>query len=154
MEPEFRFTLGYDIGKGREANHSKERKRMAHCQYQSGCLFIRGKKRKMWVARWREDAIQPDGAVLRVLRSETLGPVSEIAGRREARILLQNRLASINSGQRRPETTMKFGTFVVERFVPAHSSNTQVCNAEELLVPRGSRMPACHGEPSGLVPRV
>jgi integrase len=91
---------------------------MAHCQYQGGCLFIRGKKRKMWVARWREDVIQPDGAVLRVLRSETLGPVSEIAGRREARILLQNRLALVNSGQRRPEITMTFGNFVVERFEP------------------------------------
>jgi integrase len=118
MVPEFRFTLGRDIGKGREANHSKERKRMAHCQYQGGCLFIRGKKRKMWVARWREDVIQPDGAVLRVLRSETLGPVSEIAGRREARILLQNRLALVNSGQRRPEITMTFGNFVMERFEP------------------------------------
>jgi len=72
----------------------------------------------MWVARWREDVIQPNGAVLRVLRSETLGPVSEIAGRREARILLQNRLASLNSGQRRAEATMTFGTFVAEQFEP------------------------------------
>lgn len=91
---------------------------MAHRQYQDGCLFIRGKKRKMWVARWREDVIQPDGAVLRVLRSETLGPVSEIGGRREARILLQTRLSSLNSGQRRAEATMTFGNFVVERFEP------------------------------------
>ena len=72
----------------------------------------------MWVARWREDVIQPDGVILRVLRSETLGPVSEIAGRREARILLQNRLASLNSGQRRAEATMTFGTFVAEQFEP------------------------------------
>lgn len=91
---------------------------MARYRYQDGCLFIRGRKRKMWVARWREDVIQPDGAVLRVLRSETLGPVSEIAGRREARILLQNRLASLNSGQRRAEATMTFGTFVAEQFEP------------------------------------
>ena len=72
----------------------------------------------MWVARWREDVIQPDGAVLRVLRSETLGPVSEIAGRREARIILQNRLASLNSGQRRAEGTMSLGTFVTKQFGP------------------------------------
>ena len=72
----------------------------------------------MWVARWREDVIQPDGAVLRILRSETLGPVSEIAGRREARMLLQNRLASLNSGQRRAEATMTLGTFVAKQFEP------------------------------------
>jgi hypothetical protein len=42
----------------------------------------------MWVARWRENVIQPDGAVQRVLRSEALGLVTEI-DRREARILLQ-----------------------------------------------------------------
>jgi hypothetical protein len=72
----------------------------------------------MWVARWREDVIQPDGAVLRILRSETLGPVREIAGRREARILLQNRLAFLNSGQRRAEATMTLGTFVPKQFEP------------------------------------
>lgn len=72
----------------------------------------------MWVARWREDVIQPDGAVVRVLRSETLGPVSEITSRREARILMQRRLVLLNSGQRRAEATMTFGNFVAERFEP------------------------------------
>lgn len=91
---------------------------MARCRYQDGCLFIRGKRRKMWVARWREDVIQPDGAVIRVLRSETLGPASEITSRREARILMQRRLVLLNSGQRRAEATMTFGNFVAERFEP------------------------------------
>ena len=68
---------------------------MVRCRYQDGCLFIRGKKRKMWVARWRENVIQPDGVVQRVLRSEVLGPVSEFAGRREARVLLQSHLAAL-----------------------------------------------------------
>jgi integrase len=91
---------------------------MARCRFQDGCLFVRGKKRKMWVARWREDMIQPNGAVQRVLRSEVLGPVSEISGRREARILMQRRLASLNSGQRQLEATMTFGTFVAAQFEP------------------------------------
>jgi integrase len=91
---------------------------MARCRYQDGCLFIRGKRRKMWVARWREDVFQPDGAVIRVLRSETLGPLSAITSRREARILMQRRLVLLNSGQRRAEATMTFGNFVAERFEP------------------------------------
>ena len=72
----------------------------------------------MWVARWREDVMQPNGAVIRVLRSETLGPISEITSRREARILMQRRLVLLNSGQRRAEATMTFGNFVAERFEP------------------------------------
>lgn len=111
-------TLENDIGKGGRANYSKERRRMARCRYQDGCLFLRGKRRKMWVARWREDVIQHDGAVIRVLRSETLGPVSEITSRREARILMQRHLILLNSGQRRAEATMTFGNFVAERFEP------------------------------------
>jgi len=111
-----RATLDSDIGKGRRTNSSKERKLMVRCRYQDGYLFIRGKKRKMWVARWRENVIKPDGTVQRVLRSEVLGPVSEIAGRREARNLMQNHIAAQNSGQRRAEATMFFGVFVAEHF--------------------------------------
>jgi integrase len=91
---------------------------MARRRYQVGCLFIRGKRRKVWVARWREDVIQPDGTLGRVLRSEVLGPVSEITSRREARKLLDSRIRPINQGQYRPQSTIKFGAFVVEQFLP------------------------------------
>jgi integrase len=89
---------------------------MARRRYQVGCLFIRGKKRKVWVARWREDVIRPDGMLGRVLRSEVLGPVSEIRSQREARQLLQSRIAPINQGRHKPQSTMTFGAFVEEQF--------------------------------------
>jgi hypothetical protein len=92
-------TLGGDIGKGGRANHSKERRRMARCQYQNGCLFIRGKRRKVWVARWRENVMLADGSASRVMRSVVLGPVSPIAGRREARKLLYAYINPVNQGQ-------------------------------------------------------
>ena len=113
-----RATLGSDIGKGGRANLRIERKRMARCQYHNGCLFVRGKRRKMWVARWREDVILADGTASRVMRSVVLGPVSEIAGRREARRLLDSYLSPINQGQYRPEATMLFSKFVSECFEP------------------------------------
>jgi integrase len=91
---------------------------MARCQYQNGCLFIRGKRRKMWVARWREDVILADGSTSRVMRSAALGPVSEIAGRREARRLLDAHLNPINKGQYRPEATMLFSKFIADYFEP------------------------------------
>ena len=92
---------------------------MARRRYQTGCLFIRGKKRKVWVARWREDVIRPDGTLGRVMRSEVLGPVSEIRSQREARQLLQSRIAPINQGRHRPQSTMTFGAFVEEQFQTA-----------------------------------
>ena len=111
-------TLRSDIGKGRRANLRLERKRMARSQYQNGCLFIRGKRRKVWVARWREDVILADGSADRVMRSVVLGPVSEIAGRREARRLLDAHLSPVNQGQYRPEGTMLFSQFIADCFEP------------------------------------
>ena len=92
---------------------------MTRRRYQVGCLFIRGKRRKVWVARWREDVIRSDGTLGRVLRSEVLGPVSEIPTRREAQGLLQSRIAPINQGRHRPQSTMTFGAFVEEQFQSA-----------------------------------
>ena len=91
---------------------------MARNQYQNGCLFIRGKRRKVWVARWREDVILADGSADRVMRSVVLGPVSEIAGRREARRLLGAHLNPVNQGQYRPEGTMLFSQFIADCFEP------------------------------------
>ena len=91
---------------------------MARCQYQNGCLFIRGKRRKVWVGRWRENVILADGSTNRVMRSLVLGPVSEIAGRREARRLLDARLNPVNQGQYRPEATILFSKFVTDYFEP------------------------------------
>jgi len=78
---------------------AKERRKMARCHYQNGCLFVRGKRRKVWVARWREDVILADGSTSRVMRSAVLGLVSEIKGRREARRLLDARLNHFNKVQ-------------------------------------------------------
>jgi len=111
-------TLKSDIGKGGRANLRMERRKMARSQYQNGCLFVRGKRRKVWVARWREDVILADGSASRVMRSVVLGPVSEIAGRREARRLLDAHLNPVNQGQYRPEGTMLFSQFIAECFEP------------------------------------
>lgn len=110
-------TLNTDIGKGRRAIYSKERKGMARSQFQNGCLFIRGKRRKVWVARWREEVILTDGSASRVMRSVVLGPVSEIT-RREARRLLNAHLNPVNQGQYRPEGTMLYSQFIEECFIP------------------------------------
>jgi hypothetical protein len=65
----------------------------------------------MWVVRWRENVLQPDGSVRRVQRAETLGPVSKIT-RQQARAFLQDKAATINLSQRRPHVAISLEEFV------------------------------------------
>jgi integrase len=91
---------------------------MARRRYQTGCLFVRGKRHKMWVARWREDVILADNMVDRVQRSEVLGSLADIPSRREARKILEVRLRSINQGEHRPEARLVFESFVQDQWKP------------------------------------
>ena len=51
---------------------------MARQRFQEGCVFKRGSKRKVWVARWYEWVIGKDGPLTRAYRSEVLGAVAEM----------------------------------------------------------------------------
>jgi len=74
-------------------------------------LFKRGKRRKVWVARWREDVLREDGSVGRMLRSVVLGSVADLPTRADAQTRLEEQLRPLNQGTARPEATMAFGTF-------------------------------------------
>jgi len=91
---------------------------MARPRYQNGSLFIRGKRTKVWVARWREDLIREDGSLHRTQRTVVLGTVGDLS-RREARSLLQKRVAEINQGRHRPRPVMTFETFAKEHWQAA-----------------------------------
>lgn len=113
-----RVTLGKlarDAGKSGRINGKD---RMIRRCFQTGCLFKRGKRRKTWVARWRESVIGPDGTFKRVLRAEVLGFVAELS-EREARNKLVLLLRPINEGKYRPEATITFGQFLKECWEPA-----------------------------------
>ena len=84
---------------------------MARNSFQKGCLFTRGKKRKVWVARWREPVLGPNGTIACIQRSTVLGPVSVIPRRREAQTILDEKLKALNRGMYMPETTLTFGEF-------------------------------------------
>ena len=92
---------------------------MARRRYQQGCLFVRGKKRKVWVLRYREDVMLPDGQIARVNRSEILGPLVDIPTRRIAQRLVESRLRAINQGVYRPKTTLTFRQFVETQLQPS-----------------------------------
>ena len=87
-------------------------------RFQHGSIYKRGKQKKMWVARWWEDAIGADGGISRVRRSEILGSVAEIPTRRQAEQLLADRLRPINSGELRPSSSRTFREYAEGSWLP------------------------------------
>lgn len=85
---------------------------MARRRFQTGTLSKIGKRRKVWVIRWTEDALRDDGTVGRVRRAETIGTLAELPNRRDALAKMEERLREVNQGAQRPESSMSFGTFV------------------------------------------
>ena len=140
-------TLNTDTGKGGRVNGKEA---MARRRYQEGCLFTRGVVgRKVWVARWREDILLPDGTLGRMMRSQVLGPVCRIPSRREARQLMYSLLRPTNHGTRKPHSTMMFGDFAQrweEAVLPTYRVSTRNFYRDILrrhLVPRFAQHRLC-----------
>ncbi len=111
-------TLRKLVPDARESGRINEEDRTIRRCFHTGCLFKRGKRRKTWVARWRESVIEPNGTIKRVLRSQVLGLVNELS-EREAHNRVSVLFRPINEGKYRPEATMTFGQFLNECWEPA-----------------------------------
>jgi integrase len=107
-------TLVSDTGNGGRAT---ERSSMARPRYQDGSLVVRGKKRKRYVIRWREDVVRPDGAIGRIQRAETIGLVSQMK-RHEALEILQTRVSSAGQQRHQSRVTMTLSEFVRAEWKP------------------------------------
>jgi len=107
-------TIVADAERGGRVSRTE---RMTRPRHQDGCLCTRGKRRKVWVLRWREDVLMPDGSLYRSHRAKTLGPVSKIT-RQQARQALQERLGPLNLGLLRPQATMTLEDFVRVEWKP------------------------------------
>jgi integrase len=75
---------------------------MARRRYQKGRVFLRGKRNPVWVRRWREDVVQPDGTVRRVERSEVLATRRELPTKHLAERVLEEKMGRVNSPGYRP----------------------------------------------------
>ena len=80
--------------------------------FQRGSLFQRGKRNKVWVARWWEETIDGQGKSVRVRRSEILGKVAELTSQRQAAKVLTQRMQCINGDHYSLQATRKFVDFV------------------------------------------
>ena len=91
---------------------------MVRRRFQRGSLFKRGKREKVWVARWWEDVINADGTMGRVRRSIVIGTVAEFTTYRLAMHALSERLRLLNSGRQRPQPTRTLKDFVQKDWEP------------------------------------
>src|SRR5713101_4721275 len=107
-------TLPFDTGNGGRAT---ERKEMARPRYQDGSLVVRGKNRKRYILRWREDVVKPDGTIGRIQRAETIGFVSQMK-RHQALEILQARVDSVGQQRRQPKVTITLSEFVRAEWKP------------------------------------
>src|SRR5690348_3960503 len=105
-------TLSADAEPAERALKGGKLARKKH--FQHGSLFKRGKKNKVWVARYWEPAIGPNGEAVRIRRSEIIGTVAELPTRRDAELILSNRLRRLNSANYHPRSCCSLRDFVEE----------------------------------------
>ena len=91
---------------------------MARPKHQSGSLLVRGKRKKMYVARYYENVAGPEGKLQHVRRSILLGPVAEIGTRRAALNRMAELLRPINSDRHKPKAIVTFRQFVKDHWEP------------------------------------
>jgi integrase len=97
---------------GQQVNGPKEVS-MARRRYQKGSLIPnKGTPNNgLWIGRWREDVIQPDGRITRPYKWEVLGTIQDYPTRRLALRALEARLSTINSPTYRARPTATFAEF-------------------------------------------
>ena len=107
---------------------------MARRRYQKGGLIPKNglPQNGLWVGRWREDVIQPDGTIERPYKWEVLGTLQDYPTRKLALRALEARLSTINSPTYRARPTATFAEFadrwdatVLSQHKPSTQSSTR-----------------------------
>ena len=108
---------------------------LARKRYQGGSLILRGKREKVWVGRWLDDEIQPDGSIHRRHKSEVLGTLKDFSTKRLAQRELDRRLAVVNSPVYRARPTARFNEMTDRwkaKVMPNHEVSTQRSEKSDL----------------------
>lgn len=118
---------------GQQVNGPKEVS-MARRRYQKGSLVPKNglPTNGLWIGRWREDVIQPDGTITRPYKWEVLGSLQDYPTRKLALRALEARLSTINSPTYRARPTAAFADFanrwdatVLTQHKPSTQSSTR-----------------------------
>lgn len=101
---------------------------LARRRYQKGTLIKRGTREKVWVGRWLEDVILPDGTIKRVHKSEVLGAVKDFPTKCLAQRELDGRVSVVNSPNYRARPTATFSQLAAKwkmMVMVNHADSTQ-----------------------------
>jgi integrase len=149
-------TLNKLLCDARKCGRANGKERVARPRYQDGSLFIRGKRLKVWVARWREDVIREDGTLYRTQPTVVLGTLGELS-RREARSLLQKRVSEINQGRHRARPMMTLEKFSTDHWeagallaLKPSSSRIYKFNLERYIIPTLGSQRLCDVNPAAI----
>jgi hypothetical protein len=106
---------------------------MARRRYQKGSLVPNKglPANGLWVGRWREDVMQPDGTITRPYKWEILGTIQDYPTRKLALRALEARLSTINSPTYRARPTSTFAEFA-SRWEATVLSQHKQCGTIEL----------------------
>jgi integrase len=102
------------VGQANTVCHQPLEDCLARRRHQRGQLSLRGKREKVWVARWREDSILPNGSIHRVRKCEVIGTLKEYKTRRLAERALEQRLTEVNSLSYKARPTATFAEFAAK----------------------------------------
>lgn len=83
---------------------------MRRSKWQDGSVKMRGKRRKVWFARYRINVMQPDGTIERQQVGRVIGTVAELPTKRAAEIRLREIIREAECA--RPKAAITFGEFV------------------------------------------
>lgn len=107
---------------------------MARYRYQAGSLSLRGKRRKVWLLRFREDVIE-NSQVRRIRRSVVLGTLTDFPTRKLALREAEIRLSQINRADYRPKPVATLENFAAswERKILPNWKGSSAINARSHL---------------------
>src|ERR1035437_2768577 len=110
---------------------------LARRRYQRGSVFLRGKRVRVWIGRWLEDELQPDGSIQRIHKSEVMGSLKDYPTKRLAQRQLDARVSVVNSPTYRARPTATFHE-LSERWktlvMSNHEESTQRSEKSDLRV--------------------
>src|SRR5438874_3436615 len=110
---------------------------MARRRYQKGSLIPKTglPANGLWIGRWREDVIQPDGPITRPYKWEVLGTLEDYPTRKLALRALEARLSTINSPTYKARPTARFAEFAKRweaTVLSQHKPSTQSSTCSQL----------------------
>jgi integrase len=85
---------------------------MPRKRYQRGTLIKRGTRNPVWVGRFLDDEITPDGSKKRIHRAVVLGTVKDLPTKKLAQRALDQHTAEINSTLYRPKMAITLNEFI------------------------------------------